>query len=104
MRVDSVTSTCLRLNFGDMTTFSAPMVPGSSGGLPGHRSTTFGLSAPAAGQIRQPQETMSRLATIRAMVDPRFDLIQPEVELRLGAWRGARQAPSRKRGLPPCVQ
>ena len=29
--VDSVTSTCLRSNFGDITTFSGPMPPGSSG-------------------------------------------------------------------------
>src|SRR6266849_3749418 len=45
--VGSVTSTCLRSSFGDMRTYSAPILPISSGGWPGHSSTTRGLSATA---------------------------------------------------------
>src|SRR5262249_4309658 len=48
---DSVTSTSLRMSFGDMTTFSGPIVPGSSGTLPGQISTTAGFSAAASGPI-----------------------------------------------------
>src|SRR5262245_4229830 len=53
MRVDSVTSTSLRSSLGDMRTYSAPMVPVSSGALPGQRSTTRGLSAAVAAVARQ---------------------------------------------------
>src|SRR4249919_3435311 len=49
IRVDSVTSTCLRSSFGDMRTNSAPMFPVSSGTFPGHSSTTAGLSYAATG-------------------------------------------------------
>src|SRR5262245_10476137 len=47
--VESVTSTSLRLSFGDGRSSSAPMLPISSGALPGHSSTTSGLSSAAAG-------------------------------------------------------
>src|SRR6478609_3181394 len=53
IRVDSVTSTCLRSSLGDMRTYSAPMVPVSSGALPGQRSRTSGLSAADAVAARQ---------------------------------------------------
>jgi len=49
IRVESVTSTCLRSSFGDMTTFSGPIVPGSSGTLPGQSSTTSAFSSAASG-------------------------------------------------------
>src|ERR1043166_1271271 len=43
--VGSVTSTCLRSSFGDMTTLSGPMWATSSGPLSGQSSTTSGLPA-----------------------------------------------------------
>src|SRR5690349_9418441 len=45
MRVGSVTSTCLRSSAGDMRTLSGPMLPVSSGALPGQISTTCGSAA-----------------------------------------------------------
>src|SRR4030095_8791451 len=43
--VRSVTSTCLRSSCGDRRTRSGPTVPGSSGAVPGHNSTTTGSAA-----------------------------------------------------------
>src|SRR6266849_2830617 len=71
-RVGSVTSTSFRVNFGDMRTFSGPMLPVSSGTLPGHSSTTIGLSAPAAGQAAHNQVIRETVAAIRCMVAPLF--------------------------------
>src|SRR5260370_16184739 len=48
--VGSVTSTCLWSSLGDMRSFSGPMLPLSSGTLPGQISTTSESSAPATGQ------------------------------------------------------
>src|SRR6266487_46126 len=47
IRVGSVTSTCLRSSAGDMRNRSAPMLPLSSGTLPGQISTTSGSAAAA---------------------------------------------------------
>src|SRR6185436_20397623 len=46
--VDSVTSTCLRSNAGDIRLFSAPISLVSSGTLPDHNSATSGPSAAKA--------------------------------------------------------
>src|SRR5687767_8394257 len=70
IRVDSVTSTILRSSFGDMTVFSAPMEPGSSGGLPGQRSTICGLSAPIAGPATHDQVIKETIRAKRIMVAP----------------------------------
>src|SRR5215831_9535881 len=70
IRVGSVTSTCLRSSFGDMRTFSAPMLPVSSGALPGHSSTTRGLSAAATGQATHNQATREAVDAKRFMVGP----------------------------------
>jgi hypothetical protein len=66
-RVGSVTSTSLRVSFGDMRTVSAPMSPVSSGALPGHRSTTSGLSAAAAGQATHSEVSRATAVRIRFM-------------------------------------
>src|SRR5262245_47104042 len=66
--VGSVTSTCLRSNLGDMRTYSAPMVPGSSGALSGHRSSTSGLSAACAGAATNPPMRKTNVAALRFMV------------------------------------
>src|SRR6266436_4189286 len=47
IRVDSVTSTCLRSSFGDITTFSGPIFPASSGATAGQSCTTTGSAADA---------------------------------------------------------
>src|SRR5437660_5134932 len=47
IRVGSVTSTCLRSSAGDMRNLSGPMLPLSSGTLPGQISTTRGSAAAA---------------------------------------------------------
>ena len=65
IRVGSVTSTCLRSSFGDMRTFSGPMVPGSSGTLPGQSSTTSGLSPANAVGAGHSRETKSKQVTMR---------------------------------------
>src|SRR5262245_3043842 len=53
-RVDSVTSTCLRSSLGEGRTYSAPMVPVSSGTfLSGQRSRTRGLSAARVDAVSQ---------------------------------------------------
>src|SRR4051794_79868 len=69
-RVGPVTSTSFLVNFGDMRTFSGPMSPVSSGTLPGHSSTTVGLSAPAAGQATHSQAITETAATIGFMIAP----------------------------------
>src|SRR5947209_3417970 len=63
-RVDSVTSTSLRVNFGDMRTVSAPILPVSSGASPGQSATTSGLSAAAAAGQATPSP--ARRETIHA--------------------------------------
>src|SRR5438093_8564713 len=79
--VDSVTSTCLRSSFGDMRTYSAPMLPVSSGALPGQSSTTTprsptpvweravasGLSAASTGEATHNQVTRERADATRFM-------------------------------------
>src|SRR5262245_60613405 len=70
-RVGSVTSTSLRVSFGDMRTVSGPILPDSSGTLPGHSSKTVGFSPPAAGQATPNQAIRDTTATIRFMVAPR---------------------------------
>ena len=55
-----------------MRTVSGPIVPVSSGTLPGHSSTTVGMSAAAAGQAAHSQEIRETTATIRFMVAPVF--------------------------------
>src|SRR5262249_23470258 len=45
--VDSVTSTCFLSSFGDMITFSGPILAVSSGAFPGQSSTTRGFPTPA---------------------------------------------------------
>src|SRR5262249_5309984 len=44
--VDSVTSTCFLSSFGDMITFSGPILAVSSGAFPGQSSTTRGFLSP----------------------------------------------------------
>src|SRR5260370_14441707 len=87
--VGSVTSTCLRSSFGDVRTFSAPMLPGSSGPLPGQSSTTSGLSAPTAGQATHNQVARETVDAIRFMVEL---LSQSAGRCQAGAaprsWRG----------------
>src|SRR5262245_50005205 len=73
IRVDSVTSTCLRSRLGDMTTFSAPMPPGSSGTLPVQSSTTWGLSGAATDPARHKPST----SEYRISVAPGFKLARP---------------------------
>src|SRR5438874_2115068 len=75
IRVDSVTSTWERSSFGDGRTYSAPMVPGSSGGLPGQRSRTSGLSAAAAAGPR----------LIRRQKVRRWPMMEPEMQVRIAA-------------------
>src|SRR6184192_3256957 len=52
IRVGSVTSTCLRSSFGDMRNLSAPMLPLSSGTLPGQIATTNDKNTMAADTVR----------------------------------------------------
>src|ERR1041385_2398545 len=68
MRVDSVTSTCLRSSFGDMTTFSAPMVPGSSGTWPGQMGNTCG--APSARTIAPKHSNEAKNIVVRSIIAP----------------------------------
>src|SRR5882672_5690152 len=49
-RVGSVISTCVLTFSLDMSVFSGPMVPGSSGALPGQSSTTRGFSPACSGE------------------------------------------------------
>ena len=71
-RVGSVTSTSFRVCVGDMRTISGPIVPVSSGTLPGHSSTTVGVPAAAERQAVHSQEIRETTATIRFMVAPEF--------------------------------
>src|SRR5262245_22655977 len=70
IRVESVTSTIFRSSFGDMTVFSGPIVPGSSGGLSGQTLTTWGASAANAGPIRHDEVTRETTRAKRNMVAP----------------------------------
>src|SRR5262249_51717073 len=73
MRVESVTSTSFLVSFGDMRTYSGPMLPVSSGALPGHSSTTIVLSAASAGQAMHDQAIRATAGTKRFMVAPLCD-------------------------------
>src|SRR5262245_65292379 len=84
-RVGSVTSTSFLVSFGDMRTVSGPMSRVSSGTLPGHNSTTSGLSAPAAGQAMHNQVIRETAATIRFMVAPLESGTQPRRQRNGGA-------------------
>src|SRR5262245_8146906 len=53
-----------------MRTYSGPMSRVSSGTLPGHSSTTIGLSAPTAGQAMHNHGIREMAAAIRFMVAP----------------------------------
>src|SRR5262245_25205331 len=68
--VGSVTSTCLRSSFGDMTVFSAPRSPVSSGTLPGQSSMTSGLSAAPAGQATHNQVSRQTVQVQRIGIAP----------------------------------
>src|SRR6185369_2813415 len=59
IRVGSITSTCLCSSFGDMRTYSAPiLLPSSLGALPGQRFTTSGAAGAANnGAARQRRTT-----------------------------------------------
>src|SRR5262249_45942172 len=60
-----------------MRTVSGPMLPVSSGTLPGHSSTTVGLSAPTAGEVTHNHVMRETSATIRFMVAPLESGTQP---------------------------
>src|SRR5947209_5801827 len=82
--VGSVTSTCLRSSLGDMRTYSAPILPVSSGALPGQSRTTTprsptpvweravasGLSAASTGEATHNQVTRERADAMRFMWKP----------------------------------
>src|SRR5262245_50365919 len=70
-RVGWVTSTSFLVNFGDRRTVSGAIVLVSSGTLPGHRSTTIGLSAATTGQATANQ-TIRETTAVRFIVAPRF--------------------------------
>src|SRR5262245_21354544 len=76
-RVGSVTSTSFRVSFHDVRTISGPILPASSGALPGHSSTTVGLSAPTAGAAKHNQAIRGMANVMRIMVVPRQDGTQP---------------------------
>src|SRR5262249_21783407 len=64
-RVGSKTSTCLRSEAGDMRTYSAPIVPGSSGAFPGQSSTTSGSSA---ARSEATQTSIRKLSVVQRMI------------------------------------
>src|SRR5579875_1517069 len=68
--VDSVTSTSFLVSFGDMRTFSGPMLPASFGAFAGQSSTTIGLSAPKAGKTRHSQTNRETITIRRFMAAP----------------------------------
>src|SRR5947209_805549 len=97
--VGSVTSTCLRSSLGDMRTYSAPILPISSGGWPGHNSTTRGLSATAffssaeaTDQATHTQE-MNEILANRFMMAPLHIEIHPAAESHRGDARQTGQRP-----------
>ena len=65
--VTSVVSERSLLGF-DGNVFSSPMVPGSSGALPGHNSTTRGSSAPLPRPVAH--KRTARIATYRFIIVP----------------------------------
>src|SRR6266481_9444456 len=97
--VGSVTSTCLRSSLGDMRTYSAPILPISSGGLPGHNSKTSGFSvaaffssAPAIGQATHNQ-VITEMIAICFMMAPLHIEIHPAAESHCGDARQTCQGP-----------
>ena len=66
-RVTSIVSERSLLGF-DGNVFSSPMVPGSSGALPGHSSTTRGSSAPLPRPVAH--KRTARIATYRFIIVP----------------------------------
>src|SRR5437868_14404122 len=68
--VRSVTSTCFRSSFGDMRIFSAPMPPGSSGGVPGHSSITCGLSAATTAQAMHNHAAIESVLVCGPLISP----------------------------------
>src|SRR5260370_29545693 len=77
MRVGWVTSTCFRSSFGDMRTFSGPILTVSSGTLPGQTSTTRGFLSPAPASATQ-NNRIETVAAICFMVAPLLLLVQIE--------------------------
>src|SRR5713226_3752771 len=88
--VGSVTSTCLWSSFGDMRSFSGPMLPLSSGTLPGQISTTSESSAPATGQATHNHVTNQTVEANRIRdKNLLFDAARKrENRSPLGAWMG----------------
>ena len=69
---------------------SAPMVPVSSGGLPGQRSTTSGLSAATAGAVPTSMTNNQWAVGLRMVRDGRFGLVTYGLSLsRLASCRAA---------------
>src|SRR5437773_7138921 len=89
IRVDSVTSTCVRSSFGDIRLCSAPLSPLSSGAPPGQSATTGESSALAAGEARQDQATR-KTADGNRITDR--DLVYRSVGKGVAHERGAGQA------------
>src|SRR6187431_1794188 len=90
-RVGSVTSTCLRSSFGDLRTLSGPMLPLSSGTLPGQISTTNGSAASAVH------------ATINETNTARAEAIGCMVKILLGS-RWSKRGHDRRIGAIPNTQ
>src|SRR5260370_6077417 len=70
IRVGSVTSAFFLSSFGDMRTYSAPMLPASSGALPGQSSTTSGLSSPTTCPVTHKHVTRQTVDANRMMIAP----------------------------------
>src|SRR5438128_909946 len=88
--VGSVTSTCLRSSFGDIRNLSGPMLPLSSGGLPGQICTTSGFSAPSAAHATQ-DHVARKIINANRIIDRKFSLRHHEQRNRFsqsGAWVG----------------
>src|SRR5687767_1867461 len=73
--VGSKTSTCLRSDLGDMRVVSAPIVPGSSGGVPGQISTTCGPSATGCEHATLPAAAKKSIAMNRMMFSSTADVL-----------------------------
>src|SRR5438132_111781 len=91
--VGSVTSLYLRPFGCDMRTYSAPMVPGSSGGFPGHNSTTCGLSAPTArtgahNRAKKDASTANRLIVAPWQMEELNGSVSPIRKITSGEERG----------------
>src|SRR6266498_708566 len=80
IRVGSVTSTCLRSSFGDMRNRSGPMLPLSSGTLPGQISTTRGSAGAADHAIINVTREAANLIGARVLL---FDARRQRVPHRL---------------------